>query len=182
MVKKNLAFILCAALGLFTFIFSAFTCVACDVDDFAFSGYGIFGDDFEILKNLEISGVTGVITAVQVLMLVVGVLMLIWGVLGVIKGMFGKLNQFPDAIGRVKTSLIAKIMLVVMAALNVLQLIFLLVFVSDLNSGIGEMGFDFAIGFGIILALILTVLAAVAAFVVDILFGKEEVATPAEEK
>ena len=169
MLKKNLSAILCAVIGLFAFICSAFTYVGCENSAGAYTGFDIFSDEFKTAKDADIS-CAGIIPVVQVLILVVGGLMLVWGVLALLKGM-GKLAQFPDAIAGVKTSVISKIMLAAMAVLNILQLVFIILFVADLNDLIDA----YKLGFGSILALIL----AVGAFAADYIISKK---APAEEE
>ena len=158
MLKKNLSALLCAVIGLFAFIVSAFNYME------EATAYDFFEEEFKMFKEADIN-CAGIIPVFQVLILVVGGLMLVWGALALLKGI-GKLEQLPDDIAGVKIGVISKIMLVTMAVLNVLQFIFVIIFLADVNDLLDT---SFGIGFGVIFAVILSV----GAFVADYVLGKK---------
>lgn len=168
-IKQNLSYVLCAALGLLTFIVSAFAYTVLDVGfaSRSYSGYDLLGDEWSAYGDV-VSALSAA-CVFQVIILIFAGLMLAYGVCGMLKAI-GVFNQFPEAIGCVTTKLIARGALWLFAFLNVLQFIFLIVGVND---GAFD-GADFTLSAGIFITLILSLGAAVAEFFLDKKFGDSE--------
>ena len=159
MVKKNLTAIICAAVGLFAFIFSAFEYIE------EINAYDFFEEEFKMLKDFEIS-CAGIIPVIQVFIFIVGGLMLVCGCLAILKDL-GKINL------NINLAYIAKIMLAAMAVLCVLQLVFVIIFIGDFNDKFGGIG-EVKIGFGAIFAVILSAGAFAADYVLSKKFAAVE--------
>ena len=153
-IKQNIAYILCAALGFLTFVFSAFAYVAID-GGLSITGYNLLGDYWEMCSDMV--GVATVVVVFHITILVVAALMCAYGICGILKGA-GKFSQFPESFGSVKATAIAKIALAVLAVLNFLQLIFLIITVAS-----DELEYSgFKLSGGIFFALIFSIVAFVA--------------------
>ena len=171
-IKQNLSYVLCAALGLLTFIVSAFAYAVVEVNFYgankSYSGYNLLGDEWSAYGDVVSTLSTAAVF--QVIILIFAGLMLAYGACGILKAI-GAFNQFPEAIGSVKTKLIARVALWVFACLNVLQFIFLVMGVTD---GAFDGVADFRLSAGIFISLILSLGAAVAEFFLDKKFGDSE--------
>ncbi len=137
-ILDNLAYLLCACLGLLNFILLAFPYVAIKANA------GIYGSAREGVNGYKImelfdANFGGVMSALmQVFILIVGIVMLLWGVLGLLKA-FGILTSFPDRIGIFSCKKIAEVLLYLFASLIFLLLIFLIVYVASNSAGFEEL-------------------------------------------
>ena len=155
-VKQNLSVILCAALGVLVFIFSAFAMLKADGADVSFNAYDVFEDAWEMMA--EVDSTAAAIHAVQIVMFIVAGLMIVYGALACLKA-FGIFNKFPESFGPLSAKLIAKALLALLAILTVVQLILLIMFIGDYEY--------LKLSAGIFIGIVFTVGAAVAAFLLD---------------
>lgn len=130
-IKANFSYVLCACMGLLHFILMAFRYAAAfykydgerEVLE-KWNGYNLMKfEDFEGSKAEALSSVNGIL---QILLLIVAVGMLLYGALGLLKA-FGLFEQFPNQVGKYESKKIANWALLAYAGLNVLLLLFLLI-------------------------------------------------------
>lgn len=145
-LKRNLAYVFCAGLGLFNFIFLAFSYVKMysesNVSNTNYSegisGYEllkIWGKDMYYMEDAKFGGIMS--SLMQLLVLIVGIALLAWGVLGLLKA-FGVMQKFPDKLGKVESKKIAELGIFGIAGLNVLLLVFLIIFTATNSEKIDE--------------------------------------------
>ncbi len=176
-IKRNLTYVFCAGLGLFNFIFLAFRYVTAysktpySSAKEGVSGYEIlkiWGKDEYYFKDAKFGGVMS--SMMQLFILLLGIALLIWGVLGLLKA-FGILEQFPDKVGKFESKKLGEYGLFGFAGLNVLLLIFLIVFTVSNTEKMTEYGITIEAGYkfsaGIFITLIFAVGAAVALKVLE---------------
>lgn len=153
-LKSNIEYVFCAGLGLLNFILFAFPYVSAyadfDLGSFGgsqsvsegISGYSVMGDIWE-------GGFGGVMSSiVQIIIFIAGIALLAWGVCGLLNEL-GYLPVFPKKIGEFDNKQISELALRIMAALHVLQLIFLIIFTSSNSEdmmGFGSAGFRLSAG------------------------------------
>ena len=88
-----------------------------------------------------------------------GIALLAWGVLGLLKA-FGIFDKFPDRLGNIESKKIAEFGIFGLAGLNVLLLVFLIIFSATNSESYSEYGMEGSAG--IFISLVITVGAAVA--------------------
>ncbi len=167
-IKQNLTYILCAALGLFTFIFLAIPYVAAFAEGMGMemteglSGYEVISD----FGDAELGFFGTLSTIVQVLVLIAGIAILAYGVLGLL----GAFNVVK--LGFVKKDLASKA-LMVYAALNVLLLICLIIVCIANTDEETYSGITVKSGIKLQAGIFVTVILAAGAVVADKLLGKK---------
>lgn len=158
-IKNNLEYTFCAGLGLLNFILFAFPYVASYVeyDLGAWGGaysasYGVSGYS---TMSLWAGGFGGVMSSlIQLIIFLAGLGLLAWGVCGLLKE-FGILPKFPEQIGSFESKKLSELALMGMAALHVLQLVFLIIFtVSNSEEAYGSSA-GFRLSAGIFIALVI---------------------------
>ncbi len=157
MVKKNLAYLLCAGVGVLNFILLIIPYVTAFVEA---SGYGEMTENFsgyqvmsEFWSDLGFSGV--MIGLLQIFVLIAGIALLAIGALGLLES-FGVIKLMGN-----KGKNIAWYVLVAYAVLNLLLLVFLIVFcVSNTEEGFGASA-GFKLSAGIFVTLVVALAAAV---------------------
>ncbi len=151
-IKNNLTYVACAGLGLLNFIFLAIPYIAffqsidlgqwggVQSDSSGISGYKVM--------DLWDGGFSGVMSAlIQVFILILGIALLAWGVMGLLKA-FGIFEKFPDKIGKFESKKIGEYGLFGFGGLNVLLLIFLIIFTAvNSETFTGDYGVESAGGF-----------------------------------
>ncbi len=171
-LKKNLTYVLCAGIGLLNFIFLAFNYVAVysksrygDLTE-GLSGYQvlkIWGNEDYYFKDGKFGGVMS--SMLQLFILLLGIALLAWGVLGLLKA-FGMFEKFPDKVAKLDSKKIGEYGLFGIAGLNVLLLVFLIIFVASQKYKITNLGYTSEYGYklsaGIFITIIFTVGAVVA--------------------
>ena len=149
-IKQNIVYVLCGAMGLLAFIFSAFTYADIFVK---FSGYDLFGTIWDSIAEEESKAAA--VATIQIFVLIVAGLMLVWGGLGLLKGL-GKFEKFPDKLGSIKSTTIAKALFWILDLLVLVQIVLLFMLKAD-SSGVMK------VGFGIFAMTICNTIAFVAA-------------------
>ncbi len=180
-IKKNLTYVFCAGLGFLNFIFLAFTYVTAytksnynygpsNVSE-GMNGYKIlkiWGNDDYYFKNAKFGGVMS--SMLQLFILLLGIALLAWGVLGLLKA-FGIFEKFPDKVGKLESKKIGEYGLFGLAGLNVLLLIFLIIFTASNSDKVSEYGITIEGGYklsaGIFITLIFTVGSVVALIILQ---------------
>lgn len=154
-VKNNLNHITCIALGLWNFIMLAFNYFALPVP-------GLFALKFSGYNIMDLSGdadfAATMMVILQILVLIWGILLLVWGTIGLLKNL-GVIKNFPEKLAKAFDKKWGEIGAIVLAALNVLLMVFLIIFVVKNDCKLRS-GVFFAI------------LIAAAAFAVMKVFGK----------
>ena len=149
-VKKNLAYVCCAVVGLLNFLWMLIDYVSWEV--IGLNGFDLMSDmfdyaDFEVTGAL-FSGIMGIVS------LIAGIVVLAYGVCGLLKA-FGIFKAFPDQIAGICTKKIAEYVLIAFAAIQLLLFVALIIFcVADDN--------PFKLSAGIIISLIVALAAAAA--------------------
>lgn len=134
-LKSNLDYVFCAGLGFLNFILFAFSYAASyweyDLGSWGgvqSSSLGISG--YQLMKLWE-GGFGGVMSSfIQLIIFLAGLGMLAWGVCGLLKA-FDILPQFPGRIGKFDNGKITEYALFGMAGLQVLLLVFLIIFTAS---------------------------------------------------
>ena len=155
-VKKNLAYLCCAVVGLLNFFWMMIDYAAAEM-------FGVKASmtAYDILENLDestdITGSTfmGIMTVVT---FALGIVILAYGVCGLLKGL-GIFKVFPDQIAGVCAQKIAAYLLIAFAIAEALLLVALIIFCSADVSGI-ENPYDLAAG--IFVALVVALIGAAA--------------------
>lgn len=174
-IKRNLAYTISAILGLLNFIFLAIPYIA------SFYSYNLGGWGGTQSSSVGISGYhvmsmwgggfPGVMSSLlQILVLILGILLLAWGTMGLLAA-FGILRQFPDKLGNFESKKIAEYGLFGIAGLNVLLLVFLIIFAATNTQTYNDYGYSTSAGIqlsaGIFISLVFTVGAVVALKVLE---------------
>lgn len=156
LVKKNLAYLCCAVVGLLNFFWMM-------IDYAAAEGIGMTA--YDILKNLDestdITGSTfmGIMTVVT---FALGIVILAYGVCGLLKGL-GIFKVFPDQIAGVCTQKIAAYLLIAFAIAEVLLLVALIIFCSaEIDMVYVKIDNPYELAAGIFVALIVALIGAAA--------------------
>lgn len=125
-ILKNLSYIFCLGLGLFTFILFAFPYLVIKMREGIVTNIGGKVSGYSIMAMFEY-GFAGIMCAIlQILVLLVATLMLVYGTIGLI-GVFVKDKKCPIQIGKVRSQTLAKIAMLIYSALNALLLIFMII-------------------------------------------------------
>ena len=181
-MKSNLTYVVCAVLGLFNFILLAIPYISSyysyDLGEWGgkqSSSDGISG--YKVMDMWE-GGFSGVMSSlIQLLVLLLGIGLLAWGVLGLLKAL-DILPQFPDKLGNLESKKLGEFGLFGFAGLNVLLLVFLIIFSAANSESYSEYGMEGSAGIrlsaGIFISLILSVGAVVALKVLEKKFPASE--------
>lgn len=164
-IKNNLIYLFNAVLGAFTFVLFAFPYIA------AFVSYGKESQSETVsgykVMDLWDADAWGVLSSlVQIFVLVAGILVMAWGVCGLLKG-FGVFKAFPDKLGKLDSKKLGEYALIAYAALNVLLLVFLVIFCIVNTEELYGMKAGMRPSGGMFVAPILSVGAYVAYKIVD---------------
>ena len=131
-IVKNLSYIFCSALGVFTFILFAFPYLKIKMREGIFTTIGGKANGYSIMAMFDY-GFAGVMSAIlQILVLLIAVLMLVYGIIGVVSTLI-KDKESPIKIGKIGAQTISKISMLIYSALNALILIFLIVVCAEYN-------------------------------------------------
>ncbi len=154
MKKSSVTYLCCIALGLLNFVLFVIPYLSVFVEMFGDTvSEGVNGYD---VMDLWEGGFSGVMSSLfQILVLVVGVIMLAYGVCGMLKDL-GVFKKFPDKIGKCSAEGLGFIALLVHAILNVLLLVFLIIFCAtntESAEGVGSAGIRLSAGIFVALAL-----------------------------
>lgn len=164
--KNNLTYLFCAGIGFLNFILLAIPYITYYHSYSNGSGKWTTestGESGYRVMDLWGQGFGGIMSSViQILVLVVGISLLAWGIMGLIKEL-GYFKAFPDSIGKIRSAVLGEIGLFIIAALNILLLIFLIVlsvssrtYITSLyKSGIG-------LSAGVFVSIVITVGSVVA--------------------
>lgn len=160
MIKKNLNWLLCAALGVLQFILFAIPYFAVFVDAGTFgsqsenfSGYTVIdlmGDD----KWEEFSGFGSVMSSItQILILITGIVLLAIGAIGLLKE-FANVD-ITDMLGNLNLKKVSEYGIYAYGGLNVLLLIFMIIFTASNTESFGgyTLGIRFSAGLFITLVI-----------------------------
>lgn len=173
-IKNNLVYAACAVMGLFNFILLAFryltvyseTSLSYGNYKEGIGGYEllkIWGNDKYYLEDAKFGGVMS--SLMQLLILIIGIGILVWGVLGLLKA-FGIFDNLPDRLGKIESKKIGEYGLFGLAGLNVLLLVFMIIFTATNTQSYSEYGYTAEAGYklsaGIFISIIFTVGAVVA--------------------
>ena len=181
-IKSNLTYVVCAVLGLFNFILLAIPYISSyysyDLGEWGgkqSSSDGISG--YKVMDMWE-GGFSGVMSSlIQLFVLLLGIGLLAWGVLGLLKAL-DILPQFPDKLGGFESKKLGEFGLFGFAGLNVLLLVFLIIFSAANSESYSEYGYSSSAGIrlsaGIFISLILSVGAVVALKVLEKKFPASE--------
>ena len=181
-IKSNLAYVGCAILGLLNFILLAIPYISSyysyDLGEWGgkqSSSDGISG--YKVMDLWEV-GFSGVMSSlIQLFVLLLGIGLLAWGVLGLLKAL-DILPQFPDKLGGFESKKLGEFGLFGFAGLNVLLLVFLIIFSAANSESYSEYGYSSSAGIrlsaGIFISLILSVGAVVALKVLEKKFPASE--------
>ena len=181
-IKSNLAYVGCAILGLLNFILLAIPYISSyysyDLGEWGgkhSSSDGISG--YKVMDMWE-GGFSGVMSSlIQLFVLLLGIGLLAWGVLGLLKAL-DILPQFPDKLGGFESKKLGEFGLFGFAGLNVLLLVFLIIFSAANSESYSEYGYSSSAGIrlsaGIFISLILSVGAVVALKVLEKKFPASE--------
>ena len=160
-IKSNLAYTLCAFLGLFNFITFAFSYLGAYVEYSGESetlatksGYGVMN-----LFDTDFWGATS--SLVQILILIAGIALLAIGVLGLLKA-FDVLTTLPEQVEKYVSDKFATFALFGFAALNTLLFVLLWIYAIANTKGDSYYEIGVSVSFGAYVAFILAVGAAVA--------------------
>ena len=164
-VKKNLAYLCCAAVGLLNFLWMLIDYAAGEMLGVKASMTG-----YDILDNLsegsDITGATfmGVMTVVT---FVLGIIILAYGVCGILKAL-GIFKAFPDQIAGICTKKIAAYLAIAFALAEVLLLVAIIIFCSaEIDLGIASMENPYELAAGIFVALAVALVGAAAPIVAE---------------
>ena len=164
-IKSNVIYAVVAALGIWNFIMLAFNYYAISMGFFniKFNGYNVF--------DLSGGGFSATMCIIfQALILALGIVMLAWGTVGLLKG-FGVIKDFSKKLEKLFGKKVGEIFVLVLAVLNVLLMVFLIIFVSQ-NKDVGC-----KLRAGVFFAIIIPVVT----YVMVKLFGKKEDAVKEEK-
>lgn len=167
-IKQNLAYVLCAALGLLTFVFLAIPYVEAFVEGMGMemteglNGYKVISD----FGDADLGFFGTLSTIIQVLVVVAAVAVLAYGVLGL-------LSAFDVAKFNFVKKDIASKALIAYAALNVLLLISLIIVCIVNTEEATEYGMTIKAGMKLQAGIFVTVIVAAGAVVADIFLGKK---------
>lgn len=175
-IKSGLAYLCCAFIGTFHFVFMAFNYISAyyRADDEKetvplATGYQLFS--LGELSDAEGAGLAVLAIILQVLLLIVAVSLMALGVIGILK-VFGVARFLPDKLGAMKTTMLAKIALLGYAGLTLLLFIMLGVFALMNHYSESYFGYTVEVGVslgaGIWLALIFGALVAAAAWLLPV--------------
>ena len=169
-IKSNLAYVGCAILGLLNFILLAIPYISSyysyDLGEWGGKQRGSDGISGYKVMDLWEGGFSGVMSSlIQIFVLIGGIALLAWGVLGLLKA-FGIFDKFPDRLGNIESKKIAEFGIFGLAGLNVLLLVFLIIFSATNSESYSEYGMEGSAGIrlsaGIFISLVITVGAVVA--------------------
>ncbi len=168
-LKNNLTYVFCAIIGVINFILLIIPYISSfysyDLGEWGGKQSNSSGISGYKVMDLWEGGFSGAMSSlVQLLILIVGIALLLWGILGLLKAM-GTFDKLPDKIGNIEAKKIGEYGLFAMAGLNVLLLIFLIIFTASNSESFSEYGMESSAGFklsaGIFISLIITVGAVV---------------------
>lgn len=168
-IKRSWSYVASAAIGILNFILLAIPYVTVYFrmgereSTESVSGYKVM--DF---WDLGFGGVMS--SLIQLLVLITGILLFAYGVVGLLKE-FGIFKELPDKLGKVDAKKLAEYGLALLAALNVLLLIFLIVTCaanseSEIFYGV-EIAGGYRLSAGIFISIVLTACAALAPYVLN---------------
>ena len=164
-IKKNLTYVFCAGLGLLNFIFLAFKYFKWFAEydyGYGYSASTSYGYSGYKVMDLWSGGFSGVMCSfIQLLILFVGLGLLAWGTLGLLKT-FDIFEKFPDKVGKMESKKVGEYGLFALAGLNVLLLIFLIIFTARHTEKNEYVSAGFKLSAGVFSALVFTVGAVVA--------------------
>ena len=181
-LKQNMSYVFCGGLGLLNFILLAIPYISSyysyDLGEWGgkqSSSDGISG--YKVMDMWE-GGFSGVMSSlIQLFVLLLGIGLLAWGVLGLLKAL-DILPQFPDKLGGFESKKLGEFGLFGFAGLNVLLLVFLIIFSAANSESYSEYGYSSSAGIrlsaGIFISLILSVGAVVALKVLEKKFPASE--------
>ena len=181
-IKSNLAYVGCAILGLLNFILLAIPYISSyySYDLGEWGGKQSSSDGISGYKVMDLweGGFSGVMSSlIQLFVLLLGIGLLAWGVLGLLKAL-DILPQFPDKLGNLESKKLGEFGLFGFAGLNVLLLVFLIIFSATNTESYSEYGMEGSAGIrlsaGIFISLILSVGAVVALKVLEKKFPASE--------
>ncbi len=164
-IKEYWTQVICAGIGFLNFILLAIPYVSYGVEykNSYMSAYnaseGVSGYDVSDLWSFGFGGVMSSIT--QIVIAVLGLVLLAWGVVGLLKA-FGVVSKLPDSLEKLENKKWGWRGLIGLAGLNVLLLVFLIIFTAA-NSESGQ-GYEsgFGLSAGIFVAIVFTAGAVVA--------------------
>ena len=165
-LKNNLVYLFNAVLGAFVFILFAFPYIAAFISS---GGKETMTHTISGYRTMDLWDVDawGVLSSLfQVFVLVVGILIMAWGVCGLLKG-FRVFKAFPDTIGKLESKKLGEYALIAYAALNVLVLVFLVVFCIANTESVGILKGGFRPSGGMFVAPVISVGAYVAYKLLD---------------
>ena len=174
-LKQNMSYVFCGILGLLNFILLAIPYLSSfysyDLGEWGgkkSESEGISG--YEIMDLWE-GGFSGVMSSLlQLFVLILGIGLLAWGILGLLKAL-DILPQFPDKLGGLESKKLGEFGLFGIAGLNVLLLVFLIIFSASNTETYSEYGMESSAGIrlsaGIFISLVLSVGAVVALKVLE---------------
>ncbi len=164
-MKQYLTHIFGAGIGLLNFILLAIPYVSYGVEyeSSYMSAYnfseGVNGYDVSDLWSFGFGGVMSSLT--QILIIVLGLTLLAWGIVGLLKA-FGLVEKLPDSLEKIENKKWGAIGLIGVAGLNVLLLVFLIIFVAANSESAQGVESGFSLSAGIFVAIVFTVGAFVA--------------------
>ncbi len=190
-IKNNLTYVFSAGLGLLNFILLAIPYVAV-FSKLNYGGYGGSNSHSEGISGyntmnlwkynsiaLELKNET-MPSLLQILIFVLGICLLAYGVCGLLKA-FGVFEKFPDKLGKIETKKLGEFGLYGFAGLNVLLLIFLIVFAATNTYSESEMGISASRGFRMSAGIFITLIFAIGAVVALKILQKKFPAGAADE-
>ena len=181
-LKQNMSYVFCGGLGLLNFILLAIPYISSyySYDLGEWGGKQSSSDGISGYKVMDLweGGFSGVMSSlVQLFVLLLGIGLLAWGVLGLLKAL-DILPQFPDKLGGFESKKLGEFGLFGFAGLNVLLLVFLIIFSAANSESYSEYGYSGSAGIrlsaGIFISLILSVGAVVALKVLEKKFPASE--------
>ena len=169
-ILKNLSYIFCTGLGLFTFILFAFPYLKLRLRDGIFTSVGGTANGYNVLAMFDYEFAGVMCSILQILVLLLAVLMLAYGIIGLVFA-FVKDKKNPIKIGIITSHTLSQIGMLIYSALNAIILIFLIVVCVDYNQAfIGRTGVGLIPSAGIYFAMFVPI----ASYFALKFFGKPE--------
>ncbi len=184
-LKSNLEYVFCAGLGFLNFILLAFPYAASfwkyDLGSWGGKQAGSEGiSGYELLKLWE-GGFGGVMSSlIQLLALLLGIGLLAFGVCGLLKA-FDILPQFPDQIGPFKSKKLGEYGVFGMAGLQVLLLLFLIIFSIANTERENDYGYTSEAGIRLSAGIFIALLIYAGAVALLIWLKKKQPSAPTKE-
>ncbi len=173
---SNLSYVLCVGLGLFNFIFLAFPYLSVYASYELGEGVGSSSQSAYVggykVMSLWGGGFGGVMSSIfQILILVFGIAMLVYGAYGIVKAFELLENDIvPENLCSKKY---ARYALYGYAALNVLLLIFLIIYCATQTEKVSEFGASLEVGVRLSAGIFITLVFAAAAIVADMILPEK---------